>query len=381
YSPDEGHLLKIEKVAPGESRPAPVGAAFMHSLVVRPDQGFGYTWSNERLFWKDMLKRPVRTMTCAGEQDQQGPPFFFQTQAVFDKNNPLTAVYPYMRIRLSAPIEIQNLLPFDFKYRIYDKNTKKDWTNFLRKGGVSPVHVVELSHLLLMSIDMEDMPFKASEFAIINSNNEAEFRREKNLVIKDSNDLDLRLKLHYYNVPDSGGAFKITVYSPYVILNRTGLELDIKSKAYFGSTKSAAGQTVSDPDTDARRARPFMFSYPTDDKKNRALIKIGDSAWSQPVSFDAIGAVVDVKLPAQSGRAEMHAGLKVMEGEGKYKLTKVVTITPRFIVKNRLSEEIQIREPGSSEAATLNSGELHPLRFLKQSTGQQLCLCFPGVNN
>ncbi|KAI7403002.1 vacuolar protein sorting-associated protein 13 [Hortaea werneckii] len=381
YSPDEGHLLKIEKVAPGESRPAPVGAAFMHSLVVRPDQGFGYTWSNERLFWKDMLKRPVRTMTCAAEQDQQAPPFFFQTQAVFDKNNPLTAVYPYMRIRLSAPIEIQNLLPFDFKYRIYDKNTKKDWTNFLRKGGVSPVHVVELSHLLLMSIDMEDMPFKASEFAIINSNNETEFRREKNLVIKDSNDLDLRLKLHYYNVPDSGGAFKITVYSPYVILNRTGLELDIKSKAYFGSTKSAAGQTVSDQDIDARRARPFMFSYPTDDKKNRALIKVGDSAWSQPVSFDAIGAVVDVKLPAQSGRAEMHAGLKVMEGEGKYKLTKVVTITPRFIVKNRLSEEIQIREPGSSEAATLNSGELHPLRFLKQSTGQQLCLCFPGVNN
>ncbi|KAI7701044.1 vacuolar protein sorting-associated protein 13, partial [Hortaea werneckii] len=58
YSPDEGHLLKIEKIAPGESRPAPVGAAFMHSLVVRPDQGFGYTWSNERLFWKDMLKRP-----------------------------------------------------------------------------------------------------------------------------------------------------------------------------------------------------------------------------------------------------------------------------------------------------------------------------------
>ncbi|KAI7516797.1 vacuolar protein sorting-associated protein 13, partial [Hortaea werneckii] len=53
YSPDEGHLLKIEKIAPGESRPAPVGAAFMHSLVVRPDQGFGYTWSNERLFWKD----------------------------------------------------------------------------------------------------------------------------------------------------------------------------------------------------------------------------------------------------------------------------------------------------------------------------------------
>lgn len=382
YSPDEGHLLKIEKIAPGEARPAPVGAAFMHSLVVRPDQGFGYTWSNERLFWKDLLKRPIRTLSCAGEDEQHGPPFYFQMQAVFDKNNPLTSVYPYMRIRLSAPVEVQNLLPFDFKYRIYDKNTKKDWTNFLRKGGVSPVHVVELSHLLLMSIDMQDTPFKASEFAIINTNNEGDFRREKTLLVKDNNNLELRLKIHYFNVPDSGGAFKLTVYAPYVLLNRTGLELDIRSKAYFGSTKNAAGhQSFTDTEADARKAQPFMFSFPTDDRKNRALIKVGDSNWSQPVSFDAIGATTDVKLPAQSGRSEMHAGLTVMEGEGKYKLTKVVTVTPRFIVKNKLGQEIQIREPGSSEAATLQAGELHPLRFLKQATGQQLCLCFPGVNN
>jgi len=382
YSPDEGHLLKIEKIAPGEARPSPVGAAFMHSLVVRPDQGFGYTWSNERLFWKDLLKRPIRTLKCQGEQDENSPPFYFQMQASFDKNNPLTSVYPYMRIRISAPIEVQNLLPYDFKYRIYDKSTQKYWTNFLRKGGVSPIHVVELSHLLLMSVDMQDTPFKASEFAIINSGSKEDFRREKTLTVKDKNNLELRLKIHYYNIPDSGGAFKITLYSPYVILNRTGLELDVKSKAYFGSARSAAGQAhVASTETDARKAAPFMFSFPTDDRKNRALVKVGDSSWSQPVSFDAIGAAVDIKLPAESGRSEMHAGLTVKEGEGKYKLTKVVTITPRFVVKNKLAEEIQIREPGSSEAATLKTGELHPLRFLKQSTGQQLCLCYPGVNN
>ncbi|KAG9733173.1 vacuolar protein sorting-associated protein 13, partial [Aureobasidium melanogenum] len=309
YSPDEGHLLKIEKVAPGDARSAPVGAAFMHSLVIRPDQGFGYTWSNERLFWKDLLKRPTRTITCQGEQQDSSPPFYFQMQAVYDKNNPISATYPYMRIRLSAPVEIQNLLPFDFKYRIYDKNTKKDWTNFLRKGGVSPVHVVELSHLLLMSVDMQDTPFKQSEFAIINSTGRDDFRREKTLVVKDNQDLTLRLKLHYYNVPDSGGAFKITVYSPYVILNRTGLELDIRSKTYFGAAKSAAGQTTFSNSDEARKAVPFMFSYPTDDQKNRALIKVEGSGWSKPVSFEAIGSTTDVTVAAESGRSEMHVGL------------------------------------------------------------------------
>ena len=219
------------------------------------------------------------------------------------------------------------------------------------------MHVVELSHLLLMSIEMQDTPFKGSEFAIINSTNENDFRREKQLTVKDNNNLELRLKIHYFNVPDSGGAFKITIYSPYVILNRTGMPLDIRQKAYFGSTKSAAGQaTFEDTEEDARRATPFMFSYPTDDRRNRALIKVRGSTWSQPVSFDAIGATVDVKLPAESGRSEMHAGVVVEEGEGKYKLTKVVTVSPRFLVKNRLSEDIQIREPGSSDATSLKPG-------------------------
>lgn len=90
YSPEEGHLLKIEKIPPGDARPAPVGAAFMHSLVVRPDQGFGYAWSNERLFWKDLLKRPTRTITCRGESSDQSPPFYFQLNTSYDKVNPLT---------------------------------------------------------------------------------------------------------------------------------------------------------------------------------------------------------------------------------------------------------------------------------------------------
>lgn len=50
-------------------------------------------------------------------------------------------------------------------------------------------------------------------------------------------------------------------------------------------------------------------------------------------------------------------------------------------MRSRLAEEVSIREPGTSEATTLKPGELHPLRFLKQSQSQQLSLCFPGVEN
>ena len=380
YSPEDGHLLKIEKVPPGEGKPAPVGAAFVHSLVVRPDQGFGYGWSNERLFWKDLLKRSTRTLTCQSEGKDNSPPFYFQMHAAYNQKDPMTKIYPFMRVQISAPVEVQNLLPYDFKYRIYDKNTKKDWTNFLRKGGVSPVHVVELSHLLLLSVNIEDTPFKQSDFAIINSNTQEEFRREKILSLKDDYGSQLTLKLHYTNIKDSGGAFRVSIYSPYVLLNKTGLDMGVQSKAFFGSPRSTGlqGARISSGNG---KALPMLYSYATDDQKNRSLLKIGDSAWSKPQSFDAIGSSYEVVLPSANGRSELHVGVSVAEGEGKYNLTKVVTIAPRFVLKNKIGEAIELREPGSSEVIKIKNNELLPVYFMRQSPEKQLCLCFPGVDN
>ncbi|KAK3689238.1 hypothetical protein B0T22DRAFT_461182 [Podospora appendiculata] len=377
YDAQEGHLLKIEKIAPGESRPAPVGAVYWKSLLIRPDPGFGYTWSNDPLWWRDLLKRPTKTMVCKGEH---GDPFYFQMSARFDRSNPMTSTYPYMRIKLSAPVTLENLLPYDFKYRIYDKNTKKDWSNFLRKGGVSPVHVVELSHLLLMSVDMQDTVFKPSEFAIINSGSADDFKKESSLVCKDDAGLNLNLRLHYFRIPDGGGAFKVTVYSPYIILNKTGLDVNIRSKGFMQQAKAAAGQLLVDTGAE-RKAQPLMFSFNNDDHKNRATLKISDSDWSKPQSFDAIGSTTEVVLRSPGRSTETHLGITIDSGHGKYKMVKTVTLAPRYVIQNKLGEDINIREPSSSGLLALKSGALRPLHYLQRGDVKQLCLCYPGVDN
>lgn len=56
-------------------------------------------------------------------------------------------------------------------------------------------------------------------------------------------------------------------------------------------------------------------------------------------------------------------------------------MAPRFIIKNKIGEDINIREPGSADITTITSGGLHALKTVRQTGGQQLSLCFPGVNN
>lgn len=288
-----------------------------------------------------------------------------------------------MKIKLSAPVTLENLLPYDFKYRIYDKNTKKDWSNFLRKGGVSPVHVVELSHLLLLSVDMQDTVFKASEFSIINSGSNEDYRKESRLVVKDEQGLPLHLHLQYFRIPDSGGAFKISVYSPYVILNKTGLDLRVRAKTFLQNARNAAGQfpLMDTSDENRPKALPFMFSYGSDDHRNRALLKVDESEWSKPQSFEALGSASEVVLNSTSKNTEIHIGITIKSGDGKYKLTKVVTLAPRFVLENKLEEEILVRESTSSGYMTLKAGALQPLHFMQKSAIKQLCLCHPGVNN
>ena len=71
--------------------------------------------------------------------------------------------YPKLTLRLRAPIEVENLLPYDIRFRIYDKNREHNWSSFLRKGGISPLHMADLSHLLLLSVEIQDSRMHSSQ--------------------------------------------------------------------------------------------------------------------------------------------------------------------------------------------------------------------------
>ena len=87
--------------------------------------------------------------------------------------------------------------------------------------------------------------FKPSEFSIVNTDAHSDFEIEDHLTLRDLQDRKLQLRLNYMCVrsvmlpyvdsyhqsryPESGGAFKVQIYAPYLLVNKTSMPFVVKS--------------------------------------------------------------------------------------------------------------------------------------------------------
>ncbi|KAI0321342.1 hypothetical protein OF83DRAFT_1274656 [Amylostereum chailletii] len=369
----------IFKIAPGQDYSLPIHIVGKSKVRIQPDQGFGYKWS-PAIRWDDLVSRQSFTLRCPHSNEGEAA-FRFHAFVQTDAGNAPLRRYPKINLKLRAPVELENLLPYNLQYRVYDKDTDQNWRSYLRQGGVMPVHSVELGHLVLLNIEIQDTVFKPSDFSIINTDGRSDYDIENKLTLQDPHGRKLDLRLNYVRYPDAGGAFKVQIYSPYLLVNKTGLPFGVRSvrSNRAGSPQDVAGDTRRDV---LAGAGPFMLSHPSDTAKEFVL-QVGDSAWSKVINLEAPAAETELTIPSQSSKTqEIHVGMSWTEGLGKYKLTKVVTIAPRFLVKNNLGEPICYREHGVAPRGrqTLEDGERTVLHSMRVGYEKLLTIAFPGLN-
>lgn len=107
------------------------------------------------------------------------------------------------------------------------------------------------------------------------------------------------------------------------------------------------------------------------------------SQWFKVFSLEAPAADAEMVIPSVKQRnEEYHFGLSWTEGLGKYKLTKVITISPRFMLKNDLPFPIQFREyKGLPRGrAVLESGERTPFQAMQAGEEKLLTIAYSGLN-
>lgn len=363
---------RILRIEPKQSKSVPVDYAFDHPVYVRPDAQVGFGWSKNPIHWQNFIKGP-KAVSCPSDNENNSVSYFYRVSAKYDTVDPRARFNPSMNIVLAPPVEVQNLLPFDISFRIYDKSTGKDWSNTLKQGKKSAIHIVEPSRLLLMSVNPQDSGFSWSEFAVINVPPGNDFTRENKLLARSDDGQKLELRLHYKDDRKKGDFCRVQIYTPYLVLNKTGLDLRIQSKF---TTCVSRVQAFSSDDTSMMIGAPKMWSFEGTSTNNRAVIQVGNSKASDALSFDTLGKDSEIALPSTSKASKVHVGLHISEGAGKYRLTKIVTFTPRFIVRNKLHSDIYVKDPESESPILIKPNDLKPLHFLHNSSGKKLIASF-----
>lgn len=231
---EEGEPIEMT-IGPQESNSLPIDFVYNGSYKIRPHTtNVDYNWCQEDLTWKELIQSTSSggiPISCNASAKNDKSSYYYQVEAIYDKDEPLAKIYPHMTIVISAPVEVENLLPFDLDYRLYDKSSKKDWNGTISKGVNTYIHVSSLKSMLLLSVEPKDCGYMKSEFAIINTPRDSEFKRETTMITKhDVSNQRLRLKIHYGKKKNNSTSLKVVIYSPYVILNKTGQNLVINEK-------------------------------------------------------------------------------------------------------------------------------------------------------
>lgn len=93
--------------------------------------------------------------------------------------------------------------------------------------------------LMFICLGFLGKEFKESELAVI-TNTDMDYRDET-ISLNDSQDRTLVLRIKYSDILENGGR-KVSIYSPYVLLNKTGLDMLYSARSIVATTRLAAGQ-------------------------------------------------------------------------------------------------------------------------------------------
>ena len=301
--PDSSHSLPLDNLHSGMFRVRPAEQGFEYSEKMIPaKEFFSSNEDEEELFLQEKCRNA----------DSSTAPFYFTITNSSDSNEARSG---RGLIYVEAPLEVVNLLPMDIRFRAYDIKAGIDFGGSIKKGSSAPFHAVDTGHALGFSLEIDGTDWKSSEVANINSPSGIRDEIDGILLLKNSAGSELSLCTRV--VCTNRCQRCIMIYAPYVILNRSLLDLEFVASSFF-SAKTTHNIFWSLHATEGP-TDPLLYSFPDmDSLKNKVRIRAEQaSEWSQPLSLDKVGGYMEVNLQNKSSLSWYNLMLTTKVGLGQ----------------------------------------------------------------
>ncbi|XP_060529289.1 intermembrane lipid transfer protein Vps13D isoform X2 [Cylas formicarius] len=327
---------RLFTINPMGSLAVPLSHAQAQSEInVRPaGMPYQYTFSASALSWNQMpanVDRVFLTSTC---HTHKGHNYRFCAEVIKEKilvEQNVRVEQPAHKIVLLPALKLVNLLPLDLRYSIAND------------GG----HIKAGSNASLVNVDVSqpvELEFKIENFSTCSNLVIPIGNAEFSCRVKFEDEKRRKLYLIAKVSVNKGARIKVTLFSPYWIVNKTGLPLVFRQ-----SSGSAEGAGQFSEHEQARMVAPLLFSFSDQDGSHTITARVGRGVgcngtpqWCS--NFHVRKGTQYRKLHVTMRDAKPDTvfivGIEVRSGRGKYRDTYIITISPRYQLHNRSSYKL-----------------------------------------
>eukprot|EP01105_Mastigella_eilhardi_P015216 TRINITY_DN3464_c0_g1_i3.p1 TRINITY_DN3464_c0_g1~~TRINITY_DN3464_c0_g1_i3.p1 ORF type:complete len:3177 (-),score=766.16 TRINITY_DN3464_c0_g1_i3:378-9125(-) len=248
---------------------------------------------------------------------------------------------PQYTVTLSAPLALMNILPVPIVFEI--QGTPFNGT---LESGQEITAYCDLSEKVTIFISSPPL-FERTSFQVSGN-----AKLGEKFQVNISKDLALSV-----NVRLDGGTVELYVLAPVWLVNKSGVDLMVRSGGI--SLGGRSGEGLRCPADGA----PIICCYDSVNLKSD-----GSEIWSKDYNVSAAGTSGLAEVMGEGGLV-YNLTIAIHPGNGMFVHSRVVTITPYFMLRNQTDKPLCFRQYGSKLKTTLPPGQCAPFHFLVQEKG------------
>ncbi|KAG0431956.1 hypothetical protein HPB47_021270, partial [Ixodes persulcatus] len=353
-NPFHGTHVRLATLAPKEVYHVPLFVAYHSKIYLQPSSVTqdcaGYELSTDGLWSQDiaLCHKSAKFLSCKSKNPRDKQPFWMKVVCKESRDARVPALgtmfVPNCTLHVVPPIVIHNSLPYPIELHFKESSEEVK----LDEGDLVPVFSIAPNEAEQVSIEVPYYLGSSWRGQLELSGNLEEAKGVQ-MQPQQAQPERMHRQLCISIQLTCDCSLEVFLYSPYWVINKTGLPLQIR-----GSNSDV----IYDSSASSEELLLFRFKKR---KHKKAKIRVYNSSWSSSFCLDTVGNNGVVVCKDKERNKKYRFFLKIQMS--KLKLSKIISITPFFLVVNNTRHYFRFMEENEAADLWFDIGPLQCLPF------------------
>nr|XP_022904021.1 vacuolar protein sorting-associated protein 13C-like [Onthophagus taurus] len=349
--------MRIAVLEPHERYNVPLYIAYHCKLFIQPAYAEGHYVSDAGIWWQDFTTEldTAHNFHCSPKTDSNLEVFSLRVilRKHIDTKKSQSHFIPNYVIHLLPPLIVHNYLPYTLEVENIDLKQHLK----VEPGEKSSAYSLNLSKDQKLLVKVCGATLNWSGVLNLTTHLDEKILHLGADVKEDGNGGNKSLMVHVKT--DREGSVEMFFFSPYWIVNKTGLPLYIKASSSNVVYESTIGQEI------------LLFSYKRHGKQSLNL-KVFESDWSNDFGIECAGTTGLIVCKDNQRKKKYAILMSIHLSQIAPKHTKIITFYPNFLIINNTLKTLRFMEENEKSDLWIDLPPSQCVPFWPETTSMQM---------